>query len=98
MFRGGAKRSSAQDMASATPERCETISVGTKGTKLWGGINLNEVDIFKNGMLAAFNQTRAGQDAPLFDQMLKGINLGSGVVGTGGITASAALRANSTTR
>jgi hypothetical protein len=33
----------------------EVRYVGTKGTKLWGGINLNEVDIFKNGMLTAFN-------------------------------------------
>src|SRR6185295_581357 len=75
----------------------EVRYLGTKGTKLWGGINLNEVDIFKNNVLQAFNQTRAGQDAPLFDQMLKGINLGNGVVGTT-LSGSAALRSNSTTR
>lgn len=71
--------------------------VGTKGTKLWGSTELNSVDIFNNGILTAFNQTRAGQDAALFDQMLTGINLGSGVIGTT-TTGSAALRANATTR
>ena len=56
--------------------------VGTKGTKLWGSTELNSVDIFNNGILTAFNRTRAGQDAALFDQMLTGINIGSGVIGT----------------
>lgn len=71
--------------------------VGTKGTKLWGNVELNNVDVFKNGLLTAFNQTRAGQDALLFDQMLKGVNLGNGVVGPT-LSGSAALRSNSTTR
>src|SRR6266850_1633667 len=46
--------------------------VGTKGTRLWGGIPLNSVDIFNNGFLDAFNTTRAGGSAKLFDDMLGG--------------------------
>jgi hypothetical protein len=46
-------------------------------------------------MLTAFNQTRQAGRATI-RQMLRGINLGSGVVGAG--IRSAALRANSTTR
>src|SRR5205823_1030332 len=41
--------------------------------------------------------TRAGGDAPMFDQMFKGLNLGSGVVGTT-ISGSEALRRNSSFR
>jgi len=37
--------------------------VGTKGTRLWGGIPLKLVDIFNNGFLDAFNTTRAGGSA-----------------------------------
>jgi hypothetical protein len=70
--------------------------IGTKGTKLLGGVNLNDVNIFENGILDAFNTTRAGGDAPLFDQMLKGLvmNTGQPAVGTNGVTGSAALRQN----
>jgi hypothetical protein len=75
----------------------EVRYIGTKGTKLWGDDVLNYDEIFTNGILQAFNDTRAGKDAPLFDQMLKGINLGNGVVGPG-LSGSAALRANTTTR
>jgi hypothetical protein len=72
----------------------EVRYIGTKGTKLLGGINLNDVNVFENGILNAFNITRQGGDAPLFDQMLKGLNLGSGVVGQT-VTGSASLRNNS---
>jgi hypothetical protein len=70
--------------------------IGSKGTKLFGGIPVNEVNIFENGILDAFNITRAGGDAPLFDQMLRGlvINAGQSPVGTNGVTGSAALRQN----
>src|SRR6185503_10276223 len=44
-------------------------------------------------LLDAFNQTRAGQDAPLFDQLLRGLQLNVGqTVGANGVTGSAALR------
>ncbi len=74
----------------------EARYIGSKGTKLLGGISLNDVNIFENGILDAFNITRAGGDAPLFDQMLKGLvmNAGQSAVGTNGVTGSAALRQN----
>jgi hypothetical protein len=73
--------------------------VGTKGTRLWGGIPLNTVEIFNNGFLDAFNVTRSGGTAPLFDQMLRGLNIpGAGVVNGTTVTGSAALRAFTSTR
>jgi len=78
----------------------EVRYVGSKSTKLWGGIELNNVDIFNNGLLEAFNITRAGGNAALFDSMLNGLNIGGGASTVNGttVTGSAALRANSTTR
>src|SRR5262249_57176703 len=76
--------------------------IGSKGTKLYGGVSLNDVNIYAQAggqtLLEAFNQTRAGGDAPLFDLMLRGlvINTGQSAVGTNGVTGSAALRQNST--
>jgi hypothetical protein len=73
--------------------------VGSKGTKLWNATPLNGVDIFRNGLLDAFNTTRAGGNAVLFDQMLKGLNIpGAGVVNGTTVTGSAALRAYTATR
>jgi hypothetical protein len=80
----------------------EARYIGSKGTKLYGGISLDDMNIYAQGagqtLLDAFNQTRAGLDAPLFDQMLKGLvlNTGQSAVGTNGVTGSAALRQNST--
>jgi len=72
--------------------------VGTKGTRLFGGIPLNNVKIFGNGVLEAFNTTRAGGNAKLFDDMLAGLNLGSGVINGTTVTGSASLRSNTNTR
>src|SRR5262245_6225517 len=73
--------------------------VGTKGTRLYAGVSLNEVNIFDNGILDAFNITRSGGNAPLFDRMLLGLNVpGFGVVNGTTLTGSAALRQNTTTR
>jgi hypothetical protein len=36
-----------------------------------GGISVNDVNIYENGILNAFNITRPGADAALFDTMLK---------------------------
>jgi hypothetical protein len=72
--------------------------VGTKGTSLWGAIPLNSDEIFKNGFLDAFNITRAGGNAKLFDDMLRGLNLGSGVINGTTVTGSASLRASTNTR
>jgi hypothetical protein len=82
----------------------EARYVGSKGTKLFGGLSINDVNIYENGILDAFNITRAGGDAPLFNQILNGLTLnagtnaaaGQGVVNGTTLTGSAALRANST--
>jgi hypothetical protein len=71
--------------------------IGTRGMKLHSTMNLNEADFRNNGLLKALEITRAGGDAPMFDQMFKGLNLGSGVVGTA-ISGSEALRRNSSFR
>jgi hypothetical protein len=73
--------------------------VGTKGTRLWGGIPLNSVEIFKNNFIDAFNLTRSGGESPLFDQMLRGLTIpGAGVVNGTTVRGSAALRAYTSTR
>jgi hypothetical protein len=73
--------------------------VGTKGTRLYAGVSINEVNIFETGILDAFNVTRGGGNAPLFDRMLAGVNFpGAGVVNGTTLTGSAALRQNTTTR
>lgn len=72
----------------------EVRYIGSKSTKLFAGIPLNTVNIFENGLLDAFNVTRAGGDAPLFDRMLRGLNLGLGAVNGTTVTGSASLRQN----
>lgn len=80
----------------------EARYIGSKGTRLYGGVSINDVNIFENGILNAFNITRAGGNAPLFDQILNGIelnrgtnaSLGQGVVNGTTLAGSAALRAN----
>src|SRR6185369_3616895 len=51
-------------------------------------------------LLDAFKITRAGGDAPFFDALLKGINIGGGATTVNGTseTGSMALRQNGTTR
>jgi hypothetical protein len=73
--------------------------IGTKGTKLFGGIPQNYTNVLPNGLLDAFNITRGGGHAPLFDQMLRGlvINAGQGAVNGATVTGSAALRENTAT-
>src|SRR5262249_23896457 len=86
----------------------EARYIGSKGTKLLGGIALNDVNIFENGILEAFNITRQGGNAKLFDQMLYGIRLnappagqpanpllGQGKIDGITLTGSAALRGSS---
>src|SRR5438128_7952755 len=73
--------------------------VGTKSTRLWNGVPLSAVDIFNNGFLDAFNTTRVGGNAKLFDDMLRGLNIpGAGVVNGTTVTGSAALRAYTSRR
>jgi hypothetical protein len=73
--------------------------VGSKGTKLYGRLPLSVADIFSTGLLDAFNVTRAGGNAPLFDQMLMGMTIpGSGRVNGTTVTGSQALRLYTSTR
>ena len=69
--------------------------VGTTGVSLWGERELNEYDIFNNGILDAFIETRQGGDSALFADMFEGLNFGRGTCGTidgTTCTASSALR------
>jgi Carboxypeptidase regulatory-like domain len=77
----------------------EVSYVGNQAHKLWSSIQVNETNIVENGILDAFNVTRAGGNAPLFDKMLKGLNVGGGlgVVNGTTLTGSQALRKLSTT-
>ncbi len=60
-----------------------TVSyVGSKGSKLARSIDVNEVNVFENGLLQAFQTLQAGGTSPLMEQ----------IFGAGG---SASLRANS---
>jgi hypothetical protein len=62
--------------------------VGTRGVKLYGSVNLNQVNYTNNGLLEALNITRAGGDAPLFDAMFKGLNVsGAGTARVGDVVA-----------
>ena len=72
--------------------------IGSKGTKLQANIPLNDTNIFENGILDAFRITQSGGNAPLFDQMLRGLNLGSGVVNGTTVTGSASLRQSTLSR
>jgi hypothetical protein len=67
--------------------------IGNKGSELYTNQQLNDTNIFENGILNAFKITRAGGNAPLFDQMLTGITLpGVGMVNGTTLTGSQALR------
>ena len=71
--------------------------LATRGIKLHSTININDSDFRNNGLAQALEITRAGGDAPMFDQMLRGLNIGSGVIGTA-ISGSEALRRHATFR
>jgi hypothetical protein len=58
--------------------------VGGKGTKLIRSVNINEVNIFENGILEAFQITQAGGNSPLMSRFFLG--------------GSATLRSSATTR
>jgi hypothetical protein len=72
--------------------------IGNKSTKLQVNQNINDVDIYYNGFLDAFNAIRGGGDSPLIDSMLNGVSIpGVGTVGQSGLTGSSALRRYNTT-
>ncbi|MGH9905660.1 MAG: carboxypeptidase regulatory-like domain-containing protein [Pyrinomonadaceae bacterium] len=76
----------------------EVRYVGNKGSKLIRGFNINEANIFENGILTAYQAVRAGGSHPLFESMFRGLNLGLGVINGTTVTAGASLRNNATTR
>jgi hypothetical protein len=47
----------------------EVRYVGTKGTELLRGTNVNETNVVENGIANAFNIVRAGGDSPLINQI-----------------------------
>lgn len=71
--------------------------VGSKGSRLWRGTNVNELNIFENGILQAFQSAEAGGNPALLNQIFNGLNVsGVGVVNGSTITGGQALRGNST--
>ena len=59
------------------------------------GLNINLPNVYYNlELLNALEMTRRGEDAPLFDQMLAGLNLNNGVAGYGpvGTTVNGVLQ------
>jgi hypothetical protein len=65
--------------------------VGTKGTKLIRTVNINETNIFENGILDAFKITAAGGNSPLMDRLF-------GPFKSRNMTGSDFVRTFSTTR
>lgn len=62
--------------------------VGNKGTRLLRATNLNETNIFENGILDAFMLARSGQESPLLNRLLQGLR--------GTATGSSFMRSNAT--
>jgi hypothetical protein len=71
--------------------------VGSKSTKLPRAVDTNEVNIYENGILSAFNAVLAGGDSPLIDRVfapLAGSATGSAFVRTSPLTQSFFLNSN----
>jgi hypothetical protein len=68
--------------------------VGSKGTRLYRSTNINESNVFENGVLDAFRAAQEGGGSPLFDRVLAGLNVaGFGLVdGSPGRTGTDAMR------
>ncbi len=62
--------------------------VGNKGTRLLRATNLNETNIFENGILDAFQLAQRGQESPLLNDLLRGLR--------GNATGSTFMRTNAT--
>jgi hypothetical protein len=72
--------------------------VGNKTSKLYFGHQINDTNVFENGILTAFNAVRAGGESPLMTQIFNGVNVpGPGVVNGTTLTAGQALRKSTTT-
>jgi hypothetical protein len=62
--------------------------VGNKGTRGIRATNLNETNIFENGVLDAFRLAQTGQESPLLDRVLTGLR--------GSASGSTFMRTNAT--
>jgi hypothetical protein len=67
--------------------------VGTKGSELIRTVDTNEVNIYENGLLSAFNTVAAGGDSPLIDKIFNTSYPAVAAVGNG----SNYVRANGAT-
>jgi hypothetical protein len=77
----------------------EVRYIGSKGTKLENTLHLNNQIIEENGLLDAFNVTKGGGNAALFDRIFTGLTVpGVGLVNGTTLTGSMALRQFSGTR
>jgi len=77
----------------------EVRYIGSKGTKLENTLHLNNPIIEENGLLEAFNITRQGGNAELFNRMFTGLTItGVGTVDGTNTTGSMAVRQWSSTR
>ena len=72
--------------------------VGSKGTKLIRSADINEDNIFENGIRDAFVAAQSGGNSPLLDSIFRGLNLGLGRVNGTTVTGAASVRAFSNTR
>jgi hypothetical protein len=73
--------------------------VATRGVKLHSTLNYNEPDFRFNGLMEALTVTRAGGNHVMFDRMLNGLNLGTGIGVVGrDVTGSEALRRHASFR
>ncbi len=68
--------------------------VGSKATRLFRSTNINEINIFENGILEAYSSAQAGGESVLFNRVFNGLNIaGFGLVdGQNGRTGAAAIR------
>jgi len=78
--------------------------VGTLARKLYSSIELNSPNFLYNGLGAEFDKIRAGQESPLLDKMLNGVNICAvgcpgafGAIGTtfNGVPQTAAMQMRS---
>jgi hypothetical protein len=75
-----------------------TISmVGSKGTKLVRSIDTNEVNIYNNGFLQAFQTVQAGGTSPLIDKIFSGLPAAAQAQITAAGGGSAYVRTNAST-
>src|SRR5262249_28977112 len=66
----------------------EVRYIGTKGTKLWGQINLNSIDAVAHNraLFDALVVARNGGESPLLDTLLMGTTFGGGTAVVNGTT------------